>query len=117
MLLRESHLPPAPLEPLAIELELQANGYLILPREIAERYFPADAVVALDRPPEVWLLPLRGAAAGGLLLKRRNSAGDRSLLLSAAGTLPELRQPTRVPAFWDPQQGALRLVLPSGDQP
>jgi hypothetical protein len=92
-----------------LEIELTAQGYLHLPAEVAASYFPQDVLVALPRGAELWLLPTRGAAAGGLLLKRRNARGDRSVLiweLLPPGTVPGPR-----PAFWDERGGALRVAL------
>lgn len=88
---------------------LSASGYLHLPADLAARHFPRDVLVALVREGELWLLPLRGPAAGGLLLKQRNLQGDRSVLLSEllpAGTAPGPRA-----ASWDDQRGALRVAL------
>lgn len=90
-------------------IELTAFGYLHVPADVAERYFPHDTVVALPRGRELWLIPTRGPGAGGLPLKLRNSRGDRSLLiweLLPAGTPPGPR-----PAFWDDRDGALRVAL------
>lgn len=92
-----------------MQVELTAQGYLQLPAELAERHFPGDGLVALPRPPELWLLPTRGAAAGGLLLKRRNLRGDRSVLIREQ--LPEGTPPGPRPAFWDETNGALRVAL------
>ncbi len=92
-----------------LQVELTSRGYLHLPADLAGRYFPHDVLVALARGPELWLLPTRGAAAGGLLLKQRNLHGDRSVLiweLLPAGTPPGPR-----PAFWDERSGALRVAL------
>jgi hypothetical protein len=90
-------------------LEYDKRGYLLVPAELARTYFPHDVLVALPKQHEVWLLPLRGSAAGGLLLKQRNQAGDRSVLLweqLPAGT------PAGVwPAFWDESNGALRIAF------
>jgi hypothetical protein len=85
------------------------HGYLQIPAELAGRYFPNDVLVALVRDAELWLLPTRGAMAGGLLLKQRNRQGDRSVLIwevLPANTPGGLRN-----AFWDVQNGALRVVL------
>ena len=92
-----------------MELRLTEQGYLHLPAELARRYFPEDVLVILVKPPEVWLLPLRGAAAGGLLLKQRNLAGDRSVLVHEQ--LPPETEPGLYSAFWDEANGALRLAL------
>ncbi|MFV9507250.1 MAG: hydrogenase maturation protease [Oscillochloridaceae bacterium umkhey_bin13] len=94
---------------MALTVELTAQGYLHLPAEVAGRYFPQDVLVALTRNQELWLLPTRGPAAGGLLLKQRNARGDRSVLiweLVPAGTPPGAR-----PAHWDDAHGALKVTL------
>ncbi|MCS6886940.1 hydrogenase maturation protease [Chloroflexus sp.] len=90
-------------------LELTAQGYLHLPAALAQRYFPADLLVALPRDGEVWLVPLRGPAAGGLLLKQRNARGDRSVLIWEA--LPPATPPGLRRAVWDERNGALRMAL------
>jgi len=97
-----------------VEIELTAAGYLHLPAELARRHFPADVLVALPRGPELWLLPLRGPQAGGLLLKQRNLQGDRSVLVREL--LPEGTPPGPRPAFWDERGGALRLALGAADE-
>lgn len=95
-----------------LEIELSESGYLHLSAELAQRYFPNDLLVALVRGPELWLLPTRGAAAGGLLLKQRNLHGDRSVLIWEM--LPAGTPAGRCLAFWDERSGALRVALPQG---
>ncbi len=90
-------------------LELTAQGYLHLPAALAQRYFPADLLVALPRDGEIWLAPLRGPAAGGLLLKQRNARGDRSVLIWEV--LPPATPPGPRRAVWDDDHGALRMSL------
>lgn len=92
-----------------MEIELTEQGYLRLPAAIARRYFPEDVLVVLLKPPEVWLLPLRGASAGGLLLKQYNLHGDRSVLIWEQ--LPPQTAPGSYPAIWDEVHGALRVAL------
>jgi len=92
-----------------LEVAITEQGYLHLPADLAAAYFPNDLIAALPRPREVWLLPTRGAGSGGLILKQRNSRGDRSVLIwhllpSGAPTGPR-------PAFWDDACGALRVAL------
>lgn len=93
-----------------VKLEFTAQGYLILSAAVAERYFPSGMLVLQLHGRELWLLPTRGAAAGGLLLKQRNAAGDRSVLIDPY--LPEGTSYGTWPALWDEQRGALRAVLP-----
>lgn len=95
-----------------LRLELANNGYLILPHDAAAQFFPEDACVALWREPELWLMPLNGTNSGGLLLKQRNAAGDRSVLVHESLPAP---CPTGVfEAFWDAENGALRIAMGNG---
>jgi hydrogenase maturation protease len=94
-------------------VELTASGYLVLEAHVAQTFFPNDTLLVMPRSRELWLLPTRGAAGGGLLLKQRNPSGDRSVLVSEVlgdqlgATVPV----GRLPAFWDASQGALRVAL------
>lgn len=91
--------------------DLSADGYLRLSRADAEHFFPEDTLLALWRDDGLLLLPTRGAAAGGLMLKQRNADGDRSLLISEVF---EFSIPAgRFTAVWDDQVGGLRVNLPS----
>lgn len=98
-----------------LEVELTALGSLLLPAELALHRFPADLVAARLEPGELWLYPLRGAGAGGLLLKRRNAAGDRAVLLGPM--LPPRLPAGRCPPFWDSTHAALRVSLPAPPGP
>ncbi|NOK80947.1 MAG: hydrogenase maturation protease [Chloroflexi bacterium AL-W] len=95
---------------MSIEIELTEQGYLHISATLAQQYFPQDMLVALVRGPELWLMPTRGAAAGGLLLKQRNMQGDRSVLIWEV--VPDVPPGKRM-AFWDDQNGALRVALAS----
>jgi hypothetical protein len=90
-------------------VELRDDGYLLVPRALAEARFPSGAVFVSLRDGEMWLLPTSGAGAGGFLLKQRNVAGDRAVLVAEAvpgGTAPGPR-----PARWDADACALRVSL------
>ena len=79
-------------------------------RTDAEEFFPEDTLLALWREGSLVLLPTRGAAAGGLLLKQRNAEGDRSLLISEVF---EFDIPAgRFTAIWDDSIGGLRVNMP-----
>lgn len=55
-----------------------ARGSIYLDRELCDLYLPGtESVAAICREGRVYLLPLRGSAAGGSLLKVRNARGDR----------------------------------------
>ena len=102
----------APLRPTAgddIHVEFTADGYLRLDAALAASRFPSDAVAAVVRDSDLWLIPLRGPRSGGLLLKQRNPAGDRTTLVREvlADCIPDgVRE-----AFWDDAQKALRIPL------
>jgi hydrogenase maturation protease len=90
-------------------VEFTADGYLRIDAKLAGLRFPSSAAVALVREGQLWLLPLRGPQSGGLLLKQRTPAGDRSALIR---DVLEDRIPVGVrPAVWDGEQGALRIEL------
>lgn len=93
----------------AVSVEFTADGYLRLDAALAASRFPSDAVAAVTRDGDLWLIPLRGPRSGGLLLKQRNVAGDRALLVREV-LHDDL--PTGVHgAFWDDAQAALRVPL------
>jgi hypothetical protein len=92
-----------------VEVELTEGGYLRLDAELAAALFPGDALVAMRRGAELWLMPLIGPQSGGLLLKQRNAHGDRSALVREA--LPEPGPVGRRQAVWDARQGVLRVDL------
>ncbi|MCV7230837.1 hydrogenase maturation protease [Mycolicibacterium komossense] len=90
-------------------VEFTADGYVRLDAALAASRFPSDAVAAVVRDGDFWLIPLRGPRSGGLLLKQRNPAGDRATLVREV--LSD-RIPTGIHrAFWDDAQGALRVPL------
>lgn len=95
-----------------LQLEVNCQGYLILPPEIAARYFPDNVCVAIWREPELWILPIHNSSAGGLLLKQRNAHGERSVLIWEA--LPTNWPTGLFPAFWDEDNAALRIALKDG---
>ncbi|MGY4319077.1 hypothetical protein [Bradyrhizobium sp. JR3.5] len=63
---------------MAISVVRVARGALYLSHETYDRYFAGlEAVILLRRENDLWIMPVRHAAAGGYLLKHRNSRGDR----------------------------------------
>ena len=66
-----------------------------------------ELALADDRDGELWLFPLRGPSSGGLLLKQRNAAGDRAVLVREV--LPAGFPVGVHPAFWDDEHKALRI--------
>lgn len=100
-----------PAASLDLQVEFTADGYIRLDAALAASRFPSDAVVAVVRDGALWLVPLRGPRSGGLLLKQRNPAGDRTTLVRE---VLEDHIPTGVQsAFWDDAQAALRIPLGS----
>ncbi|MEM9554053.1 MAG: hydrogenase maturation protease [Acidobacteriota bacterium] len=94
----------------SLELRLTEHGSLHVPAELAHRLFPADLAAPVLRGRELWLYPTRGAGGGGLILKQRNPAGDRAVLIWEE--LPKGTPAGPLPAFWDEARGALRVALP-----
>lgn len=96
---------------IAESVEFTDDGSLRLSAELAQTYFPSDALVAVPQGEELWLMPLVGPEGGGLLLKQRNRRGDRSTLIWEAvqqSTEPPVGER---PARWDDRNGALRVSL------
>jgi hydrogenase maturation protease len=94
-----------------VAIEITADGYLRADAALAAARFPSDALAAVLRDGQLWLFPLRGPSSGGLLLKQRNPAGDRTVLLREVlgdGFPTGVRA-----AFWDDEHKALRIPLQS----
>ena len=91
-----------------LRLNLSFDGYMRISRADAEHFFPEDTLLAVWREETLVLLPTRGAAAGGLMLKRRNLDGDRSLLISEVFNF-DLPTGTFT-AVWDDSIGGLRVA-------
>ncbi|WP_233213412.1 hydrogenase maturation protease [Mycobacterium hubeiense] len=101
--------PPNPSDPDDLTVEFTEDGYLRLTAALSAAHFPANVAVGAVRDDQLWLLPLRGPRSGGLLLKQRNAAGDRAVLVRE---LLDDAIPTGVRrAFWDEDHGALRIPL------
>jgi hydrogenase maturation protease len=95
-------------------IELTPDGYLHVPADLAERHFPGDAVVARLVDDEgagrtLELVPLASVGHGGLLLKRRNAAGDRSALIHQELDFTPVAG--RFEVEWDDDRGALLVPL------
>jgi hydrogenase maturation protease len=98
--------PPAAAE---VGVEFTADGYLRLDASLAASRFASSAVAVLVENDDFWLIPLRGPRSGGLLLKQRTPAGDRSVLIHEV--LGD-RIPTGVRhGVWDDARAALRIPL------
>jgi hypothetical protein len=76
-----------------------SRGSLYLDRDLCAAYFSqTSALAAVVRDGHAYLLPLRGPAAGGLLLKVRNARGDR--VVHADEFLLALGIPSNAPERW-----------------
>lgn len=101
--------PPPPSETADLTVEFTADGYLRLSAAVSAAHFPAHVAVGAVRDNQLWLLPLRGPRNGGLLLKQRNAAGERAVLMHEL--LADVVPTGTRRAFWDSDAGALRIPL------
>lgn len=100
---------PAPSSGAGQCVEINRDGYLHLDADLARRHFPADACVARLSGDVLELMPLVNASHGGLVLRQRNPAGDRTLLIHEV--LEFGGQHGRFRARWDEQQGVFKVDL------
>lgn len=103
--------PLRPAVPDSVSVEISPEGYLRMDADLAAGRFPSDAVAAVARGDELWIFPLRGPSSGGLLLKQRNPAGDRAVLVREV--LGDEFPIGSRPAFWDDEHRVLRIPLGS----
>lgn len=96
----------------AATVEITADGYLRLSAELAEQYFPADVVASIFDGRSLCLVPIRSAANGGHLLKQRNAAGDRTVLVRELCDADPA--PGRYRVRWDHARGALAVDILEG---
>ena len=99
-----------------LAIQLTDDGYLRIDRHLAQHYFPEDTLVAFQREGQLVLMPTRGAAGGGLILKQRNAAGDRAVLLAELFQFREIPSGSYA-ATWDNSIGALVLWSAAAQQP
>lgn len=101
--------------PKSCEVEITSDGYLRLTRAVAGSFFPGDTLVALRKGDDLLLLPTRGSAGGGLILKQRNQAGDRSVLVAES---LDVEVPVgRHAARWDACIAGLRVAVRTAAMP
>jgi len=93
-------------------VEITDAGYLHLPERLSSAHFPADVCVARVDGDDLVLLPLVSSSNGGLVLKQRNAAGDRSLLVHEVFAFSPT--PGSFPVAWDGERGALRVLMAEG---
>lgn len=89
------------------------RGNLIIPAETYTLYLSGKTAVALLNDSDgVFLIPLIEDSAGGLILKVRNSRGDRVVHAQEFfrfHRFDETAEQTEIAVNWDNQRGALRL--------
>jgi hypothetical protein len=103
--------PPAPARRVTLR-----RGSLHLDADTVRAFFAGlDTVVLVGRDARMMVLPVRDAAAGGLLLKVRNARGDRVVhvdeFLRAHGYADDLD--AVCPAVWEPELCGLAVTLPT----
>lgn len=104
-LVERDHYPDPP-------VELTGEGYLHVPARLAAHRFPGDVLVARMEGTTLVLVPLVSASHGGLVLKQRNAAGDRSVLVHEVMSFTPV--PGRFDVTWDTDRGALLVPLAGG---
>lgn len=89
------------------------DGRVLLSRRTCERYLAgASSAVLLQRDGRVYLVPLAGPSAGGMLLKQRNAQGDRVLIADEFLAERGFGRFSAEHAFdlrWDDEAGALLI--------
>lgn len=89
------------------------NGRVLLPHDTYERYLAGiHTAVLVERENRVYLMPLHGPTAGGMLLKQRNPQGDRVLLAAdflADKGLGQFTDERRFEVRWDASASALLI--------
>ena len=89
------------------------DGRIVLPRTTYALYLcGAGSAALVERDAEVYLVPLHGPVAGGMLLKQRNLEGDRVLLATdflAARGLGRFSTEREFSVRWVAEAGALLI--------
>jgi hypothetical protein len=83
---------------------------LHLSAELAASRFPHDVLVAALDGSDLILVPLRSPANGGLVLRQRNAAGERTVLIHEVFDFAQVPGGT-FDAEWDAARGALIVRL------
>lgn len=93
-----------------MSVELNEEGYIKIPVDIAQKYFAESMSVAvIPRGMEFHIFPLPNDKQGGLLLKRLNRQGDRAVLVWEM--LPPGIKSGKKPAVWNEKEKALVVAL------
>ncbi len=90
------------------KVRISEEGYLIIPNEVAKRYFNTFSISVVYQNGQLLIFPVR-EESGGIILKYRNSKGDRSALIKEF--LPTNFQPSEKEANWDENLKALLIKI------
>ncbi len=89
------------------------DGRVLIDRSTCALYLAnAPAAALVERDGQVFLVPLSGPVAGGMLLKQRNAAGDRVLLATdflAERGLGRFSAEHEFPVRWVAEAGGLLI--------
>ena len=96
------------------DVELTDAGCLLLPATLAAERFPGDVCLARVAGAGLELMPLHDAAYGGLVMKQRNAAGDRSVLVNEVLGFDLAGRIGTHPSTWDAERGTLVIDLAGG---
>jgi len=91
-----------------------ANGNLYINHSLYETYFPKiESVILLNKSPEFLIMPVQQAGAGGLLMKIKNSRGDRviSILEFLESNGIEILEERTIPVKWSSSDAALVFCI------
>lgn len=64
-----------------VDVEVTSDGYLRLPAEFSQQYFSYDKCIGTIAEGEFVLWPATNYTDAAILMKQRNVAGDRSVLI------------------------------------
>jgi len=91
-------------------VQLDENGYIRIPPDVARRFFEGCLSVAVvPKGMEFYIFPLPNSKQGGLLLKRINNEGERAVLVWEM--LPPGVKNGEKKAIWDEERKALIVSL------
>ncbi|MHB1172358.1 MAG: hypothetical protein ACYCZY_07645 [Lacisediminihabitans sp.] len=93
----------------SVVVEITADGYLRLPAEFCHEHFPQDRCAGLRQDESTFVvMPVSAIAPNALIMKQRNLAGQRSVLIrEVCGDDYPVGQ---IEAIW--LSGRRRLILP-----
>lgn len=91
-----------------MKVKINEEGYLIIPAEISEKFFNTFSISVVYKENQLIVYPVK-EEAGGIILKYRNSKGDRSALIREF--LPPNFKPSEKKAIWNENLNALLINI------